>query len=123
MHLACGLCTWFCLLIVIVLIGGIVYFGGSALSWEFVTSYPSPDAATTGIRVALAGSLWLVTLTMGIAVPIGVGAALYLEEFAKTNRFKEIVPRTLTIWLGSPPSFTAFWAWRYSCAACSWVTA
>jgi len=55
------------------------------LSIEFLTSPPSRFPERAGISSALIGSLWVVTLTAAIAVPVGVAAAVYLEEW---NRWK-----------------------------------
>ena len=63
-------------------------WAGVQLEWyswvnlDFLRGTGGSDPALAGIRVALLGSLWVVLLTMLIAVPIGVGAAIYLEEYA-----------------------------------------
>src|SRR5688500_4466838 len=61
--------------------------GLSRVSWDFMNSYPSRFADQAGIRSAFLGTLWLMVFTALIAVPIGVGAAIYLEEFAPRNWF------------------------------------
>ena len=64
------------------------------LSWKFLTSFPSRKPEEAGILSALVGSLYLITLTAGIAVPVGVGAAIYLEEYtnqvSRLNRIIEV---------------------------------
>ncbi len=55
--------------------------GVGRLSWEFLTGHPSRHAATAGLLPALVGSAWLLVLTAGMAVPIGIGAAIALEEY------------------------------------------
>ena len=55
--------------------------GASRLSWAFLTGYPSRRASASGLLPALAGSLWLVALTAIMAIPVGVGAAIALEEY------------------------------------------
>lgn len=62
--------------------------GVPRLSWEFLTSYLSRFPAEAGIFSALVGSVYLIILTALIAVPLGVGAAIYLEEY--TNRSSRI---------------------------------
>jgi len=57
--------------------------GFSHLSWEFITSFPSRNPQSAGILSALVGSLWIIVLTAIIALPISIGAALYLEEYAR----------------------------------------
>lgn len=54
----------------------------SWLNWEFLTKPMSATPALAGVRIALLGSLWILALTMVVAVPVGVGAAIYLEEYA-----------------------------------------
>src|SRR5215207_1362084 len=51
------------------------------LDWQFITSYPSRNAESAGILAALVGSVVMVSLTAIIAFPIGVSAAIYLEEY------------------------------------------
>lgn len=63
------------------------------LSLDFITNFPSSLPDNAGIFPALIGSLWLLALTALIAVPLGIGAAVYLEEYAAdtlANRLVEI---------------------------------
>jgi phosphate transport system permease protein len=52
------------------------------LSKDFLTSTQSSDPITAGVRTAILGSLWIILITILVALPIGVGAAIYLEEYA-----------------------------------------
>jgi phosphate transport system permease protein len=65
------------LLLLDVLVRGIPW-----LSWTFLTSFDSRFADQAGIRAGLFGSLWMIGLTILIALPVGVMAAIYLEEYA-----------------------------------------
>ena len=65
--------------------------GLGMLDWQFLTDYTSRRPSQAGIRAALLGSLWIVGLVALIAFPIGVGAAIYLEEFAPRNRTTRFV--------------------------------
>lgn len=58
----------------------------TALLWHFVTSGPSGNPQDAGVWYALLGSLWVTAITIIVALPIGVGAALYLEEYAPQRR-------------------------------------
>lgn len=81
------------LLLLAVLVGDVLIRGLGRLDWAFLTSLPSRKAALAGILPALVGSLYLVALTTLIAVPIGVGCAIYLEEYghdSRTARFIEL---------------------------------
>jgi phosphate transport system permease protein len=57
------------------------------LSWDFVTSFPSSLPSRAGIQSPLVGTIYLMLLVALITVPIGVGAALYLEEYADRRRW------------------------------------
>lgn len=58
---------------------------------EFLTQVMSSRAEESGIRTALLGSLWMLMLTILIALPIGVGAAIYLEELAGKSRLSQLI--------------------------------
>ena len=72
------------------------------LSWTFVTSPASATPETAGISTAILGSLWLVLVTILFAVPVGVGAAIYLEEFAKPNRINDFIQTNINNLAGVP---------------------
>ena len=76
--------------------------GASALSWSFLTSYPSRIAERAGILSALAGSLWVLVLTAVLAFPLGVGTAIWLEEYAPRNRWTAIVQTNIANLAGVP---------------------
>lgn len=65
--------------------------GGPRLSWQFLTNRASRRADEAGIVHALAGSLWVIALTGALALPIGVGAAVYLEEYGGRSRVARLV--------------------------------
>ncbi|MCS7273618.1 MAG: phosphate ABC transporter permease PstA [Fimbriimonadales bacterium] len=72
------------------------------LDIKFFTNFPSRRAEEAGIKAALVGSAYLLLLTAAIAIPIGVGAAIYLEEFAKRNWFTRLVEINITNLAGVP---------------------
>ena len=88
------------LLLALAALGALIYSvlhdGLSRLSWDFVTSYPSRRASQAGIWPALAGSIWLIALTALIALPIGVGAAIYLEEYGSRSRLARLIEINIT---------------------------
>lgn len=65
--------------------------GASRLSWAFLTSYPSRIPSRAGILPALVGSIYLIGLTTMLGVPVGVGAALYLEEYGGRSRLARLI--------------------------------
>lgn len=72
------------------------------LNWNFVTSYPSRHPEQAGLMSALWGSVWLMGLTAMFAIPIGVGAAIYLEEYAPKNRLTSFIEINLSNLAGVP---------------------
>lgn len=57
------------------------------LTRDFITSAQSSNPLVAGIRTAILGSIWIIIVTIFFAFPIGVGAAIYLEEYANTERW------------------------------------
>lgn len=76
--------------------------GLSGMSFTFFTSYPSRFPDKAGIFPVIMGSLYLVGLTMIIAVPIGVGAAIYLKEFAPDKFYSRFLRRIIHNLAGVP---------------------
>ncbi len=76
--------------------------GLDRLSWDFLTSYASRFPERAGIRAALLGSLWVVGLTALIAVPVGVAAAIYLEEFAPRHWLTRLLEGNINNLAGVP---------------------
>lgn len=72
------------------------------LSWTFVTSPSHAVPELAGIRTAILGSAWLVLITVAFAVPVGVGAAIYLEEFAKPSRLTDLIQTNINNLAGVP---------------------
>jgi phosphate transport system permease protein len=62
----------------------------------------SSRAELSGIRTALLGSLWLLALTIAIALPLGVGAAIYLEEFAGKSKLSDLIQLNIYNLAGIP---------------------
>ena len=71
----------------IVLLIDVANDGLGHLSWDFLTSFPSSLPSRAGIESPLIGTIYLMLLTALFAIPIGVGAALYLEEYADRDRW------------------------------------
>ena len=71
-------------------------------SWKFITSPQSATPEIAGIWTAILVSLWLVIITVAFAVPVGVGAAIYLEEFAKPSRINGLIQTNINNLAGVP---------------------
>ena len=65
--------------------------GSSRLRLDFLTSFPSRRAERAGVASSLVGTMWLLLITASVAFPIGVGAGIYLQEFASDNWFTKLV--------------------------------
>ncbi len=81
------------LLVLVALLVSVVHDGAARLSWAFLTGMPSRRPEQAGVLPALVGSIWLLGIVGVVAVPLGVAAAVYLEEYAGDhwwNRFLEL---------------------------------
>jgi phosphate transport system permease protein len=76
--------------------------GAGRLSWQFLTSFPSRRPEEAGILAALVGSVALILLTAAFALPIGVGAAVYLEEYAGKTWWSRIIEVNIANLAGVP---------------------
>ncbi len=85
-----------------VLLWDVLRDGLPRLDWRFVTSYTSRFPEKTGILTGLTGTLSLMVLVALMAFPIGVGAAIYLEEFAPDNRFTRLMQVNIANLAGVP---------------------
>ncbi len=75
----------------------------SWLNWEFLVRTMSPQPELSGVRTALLGSLYLILITILVAFPIGVGAAIYLEEYAdRESRINRIIQTNIDNLAGVP---------------------
>lgn len=83
----------------IAILGYVFYHGITAINWEFLTALPAPAGETGGgIANALTGSVIVVAAAALMAVPIGLGAAIFVNEFptAKLGRFIRFLAEVLT---------------------------
>jgi phosphate transport system permease protein len=94
--------TCFGILVLLTLLFDVGRDGLPRLDWQFLTSYPSRKPEQAGILASIVGSLWLMALTAVIAFPLGVGAAVYLEEYASRSRFQRIVEVNIANLAGVP---------------------
>ena len=76
--------------------------GASRLSWSFLANIASRNAEEAGVYHALMGSIWVITLTGLMALPVGVAAAIYLEEYAPKNWLSAIIEINVTNLAGVP---------------------
>lgn len=96
------LCTSIALLTLMAAFLDLLIDGLPRLSFDFLTSFPSRRAAEAGILSAWVGSALVMLVTMFAAVPLGIGAAIYLEEYAKKNWITDIIEINVTNLAGVP---------------------
>lgn len=94
------------LLLVLASLGALIYDvvsdGAGRLSWQFLTSFPSRRASEAGIYPALIGTVYVISLTAVIALPLGVAAAIYLEEYGSSGWFSRVIEVNIANLAGVP---------------------
>lgn len=98
---------WFCLFIafatLVVLIVTTWLDGQGMMSTNLFTNYPGPRAEQAGMRPAILGSIWVIVATAAITLPLGISAAIYLEELAdRTRWFNRLVELNVQNLAGVP---------------------
>jgi phosphate transport system permease protein len=94
--------TMFGLLILGILLYRILAQGAHYLNLDFLQNLPSRRPERAGIKTALIGTIWLVGVTAPLSLLLGVGTALYLEEYAKKNRFTDFIQVNISNLAGVP---------------------
>ena len=95
-------CTLIGLVLLTLFIGDILIDGLGRIDWSFITNLPSRKAEKSGIYTALLGSIWILFLTALIAIPVGVAAGVYLEEYSKKNWISGILEINISNLAGVP---------------------
>lgn len=94
--------TFFGLVMLAIFILNILQQGLGRIDWNFLTALPSRRASRAGILTAWTGTAWILFLTALIAIPLGVAAGIYLEEYGKKNRLARIVEINISNLAGVP---------------------
>jgi phosphate transport system permease protein len=89
-------------LVLLALLGQLVFDGIGRVSWQFLTSYASRFASEAGILSAWVGTVLVMLLTAMTAIPLGVGAAIYLEEYAPKNWLTDLIEINIANLAGVP---------------------
>ncbi len=97
-----GLATVIVLAILVIILQDIVVHGLPALSWEFLTQPPKDLGRAGGIFPAIVGTLYLVLGAIAIALPLGVGAAIYLVEYTREGRITRLIRTGVDLLNGTP---------------------
>jgi phosphate transport system permease protein len=98
----CVLAAFIAVVPLVTILGYIVFKGGAALSWSFLTELPKPPGEPGGgVANAIVGTLTLVALACAFGVPLGILAGVYLAEFGQT-RFGKVVRFCADVMAGTP---------------------
>ncbi len=102
LHLIFIACTSFGIVCLTALIVDVVMDGVRALSPQFFTNFPSRRPAEAGLLSALVGTGYMVAIMAPVALVFGVGAAIYLEEYAPKNRLTRLIQVNISTLAGVP---------------------
>jgi phosphate transport system permease protein len=94
--------TMIAILVLVVLLIDVLKKGIPFLTKTFFTNYPSRFARKAGILPGMAGSIYIIVLTIIFAVPVGLGTAIYLEEYAKNNWITKFIKINISNLSGTP---------------------
>lgn len=96
------ICTATAVSVLVYFISHIAIRGFSALSWEFITDIPRLGMTSGGIMPAIVGTIYVSVLTLAVAVPLGVGSAIYLNEFSRQGMLNRIIRLSIRNIAGIP---------------------
>ena len=100
---ACWLATWSAMAILVTLLFVILWQGLAYVNWHFLSNYKDElKPADSGILPALWGSFWLMLLTCVLSIPVGIGAAVYLEEYSTDSWLTRVIKLNLSNLAGVP---------------------
>jgi phosphate transport system permease protein len=95
-------CTFACLAALCALFGSLLVDGVARIDWQFLTTAPSRFASRAGVLVPIVGSALVMLVTACTAVPLGIAAGVYLEEYAPKNRITAIIEINIANLAGVP---------------------
>jgi phosphate transport system permease protein len=96
------LAAFIVLAILVIILQDIIVNGLPAISWEFLTQPPKDLGRAGGIFPAIVGTLYLVLGAIAIALPLGVGAAIYLVEYTREGRITKVIRTGVDLLNGTP---------------------
>ena len=101
-HAVCLLAISIALGMLVVLLVYIATQGVSGVDWDFLTSFASRHPDQAGIKAALLGSIYVVSITAVVSFTLGVGTAIYLEEYAARNGLARLIQLNIANLAGVP---------------------
>ncbi|MCA9037228.1 MAG: phosphate ABC transporter permease PstA [Planctomycetaceae bacterium] len=100
--LLCRLATYSALAVLVILLSSVFVNCVGRLDFDFIRSVNSVSPEKAGMLAGLWGSFWLISLTGLMAIPIGVGSAVYLEEYSSDNFINRVIKVNLSNLAGVP---------------------
>ena len=100
------LCAFLAVGLLLGIIGYVFWRGLRTVNWSFLVTEQSPTKGIMGIAGNIVNTLYIVVLTLLAATPIGVGGAIYLNEYAKPGKFVSLVQFTIETLTGIPSILT-----------------
>src|ERR1043165_8352728 len=88
--------------VLLLLLVNVIKNGFARINFDFFTSYPSRHPEEAGIVAGLVGTFYMVLLTAAFAIPIGIGAAVYLEEYGRKNWLGRLIEINIANLAGVP---------------------
>ena len=101
-HTLIYLCASLSIILLVGIVGYVGYRGISSISWDFLTTVPSAIKQTVGIAGNIVNTLYIILITLIIAIPFGVGSAIYLNEYAKPGKLIKLIEFTTETLAGIP---------------------
>jgi len=96
------LCVWTVILILIVILYDIISKGGGVINWNFLTQAPKNGMTEGGIFPAIVGTFAVTVITAFLSIPLGMGCAIYLNEYAKDGIIMRIIRMSIRNLSGVP---------------------
>jgi phosphate transport system permease protein len=95
-------CTFLGILVLVIFLSDIFLTGVRRIDWDFLTNLPSRRAEKAGILTAWTGTAWILGLTAIIAIPLGISAGIYLQEYGIRNRLARLIELNIANLAGVP---------------------
>ena len=96
------LATFFGIVVLAILVMRIVSQGAGYLDWDFLRNYASRRPEDAGIKAAIYGTVWIMAIIAPLSLLLGVGTAIYLEEYAPDNKFTHFIELNISNLSGVP---------------------
>lgn len=92
----------FALFILVVLIARMIFQGAGYFDWDFLNNFPSRFPENAGVKAGLVGSIYMMLVVIPTSLIIGVATAIYLEEYARNNRWNNFIRANISNLAGVP---------------------